>query len=112
MLPRIDTEDFADTAAIEEEVATTAAAMAIRAELSKPGSVNCQGCKKEIPKERREFLPSARFCALCQQDFDAGRRFILGATIKDIEENGEDDELTAEEAEFAVKIIKAQNDII
>jgi RNA polymerase-binding transcription factor DksA len=108
MFDSINTEDFADAAAIEEGVATSAAVRAAQRELKSKGSENCQGCGCVIPKERREFLPSVQFCAPCQKEFDAGRRFILGGTIKDIESEDEDDGLTAEESELAKKIIIAQ----
>jgi phage/conjugal plasmid C-4 type zinc finger TraR family protein len=38
----------------------------VRAKLAEPGSEDCEDCGEEIPKQRRDAMPSARRCADCE----------------------------------------------
>jgi len=43
---------------------------AARANLSRPGSLDCIDCGYSIPRARRLALPSARRCVQCQSDYE------------------------------------------
>jgi RNA polymerase-binding transcription factor DksA len=39
----------------------------IRAQLAEAGADECEACGEDIPKERRDAMPSARRCTTCEE---------------------------------------------
>lgn len=39
----------------------------IRGKLAEPGADACDDCGEDIPKERRDAMPSARRCTTCEE---------------------------------------------
>ncbi|MGK9040754.1 TraR/DksA C4-type zinc finger protein [Rhizobium sp. SA279] len=54
----------------EREAAIAAASRTLRS----PGTIQCEDCPNDIPRERRLALPSATRCIHCQTMFEKSRR--------------------------------------
>jgi phage/conjugal plasmid C-4 type zinc finger TraR family protein len=54
----------------EREAGIAAASRALRT----PGTLECEDCPNDIPRERRIALPSATRCIACQTKFEKARR--------------------------------------
>lgn len=54
----------------EREAAITAASRSLRS----VGTIQCEDCPNDIPRERRIALPSATRCIVCQTKFEKARR--------------------------------------
>lgn len=54
----------------EREAAIAAASRSLRS----VGTIQCEDCPNDIPRERRIALPSATRCIVCQTKFEKARR--------------------------------------
>lgn len=109
MFNSCQTEDIGDCAENESYIAVEAEIItARRAIMVGNKTKDCQICRKPIPPERLEFIPGALHCSPCQGKVDANSTFKrLGMNEGDYEEESE---LTADEEEFAKKVIIAQHE--
>ncbi|MNE12373.1 hypothetical protein D3C87_1472550 [compost metagenome] len=60
----------AERAEQEREAGISAASRSLRT----PGTIECEDCSNDIPRERRIALPSATRCIVCQTKFEKARR--------------------------------------
>lgn len=102
-------EDVADCAANETDIFTNSGIeTARRSILVGNKTSSCQCCKQPIPPERLKFIPGCLHCAPCQKEIDSGRSIYKREELSfEVEEESE---LTADEEEFAKKLIVAQNE--